>query len=91
MSGFAPEQDMMLNIVPIELDLRQLPAPEPMVRIFDALPDLVTGQALIARTPCWPQPLLDRLAIMGYRADVLVEPSGEAIVSITLGDGCTSA
>ena len=74
----------------IELDLRQLPAPEPMVRILDALTDLAAGQVLIARTPCRPQPLLDRLARLGYRCDVVVEPSGEAIVSITLDDGSAS-
>ena len=79
------------RIEAIELDLRQLPAPEPMVRILDALDDLAAGQMLVARTPCRPQPLLDRLARLGYRCDVLVEPSGEAIVSITLDDGRASA
>ena len=79
------------SIETIELDLRHLSAPEPMVLIFDALADLVAGQVLIARTPCRPQPLLDRLARLGYRSDVVVEPSGDAIVSITLDDGCTSA
>ncbi len=78
------------RIEAIELDLRQLPAPEPMVRVLDALTDLVAGQVLIARTPCRPQPLLDRLARLGYRCDVVVEPSGEAIVSITLDDGSAS-
>jgi uncharacterized protein (DUF2249 family) len=75
----------------IELDLRRLPAPEPMVRILEALADLGDGQALLARTPCHPRPLLDRLAGMGFRAEVVVEASGEAWVHIVAADGATGA
>ena len=75
----------------IELDLRRLPAPEPMVRILEALAELGDGQALLARTPCHPRPLLDRLAGMGFRAEVVVEASGEAWVHIVAGDGATGA
>jgi len=75
----------------IELDLRHLPAPEPMLRILDALADLVAGQVLIALTPCRPQPLLDRLALLGYRAEVVVAAGGDAQVRIALDDGRAGA
>jgi uncharacterized protein (DUF2249 family) len=75
----------------IELDLRRLPAPEPMVRILEALAELGDGQALLARTPCHPRPLLDRLAGMGFRAEGVVEASGEAWVHLVADDGATGA
>jgi hypothetical protein len=75
----------------IEMDLRRLPAPEPMVRILDALADLGAGQALLARTPCLPRPLLDRLAALGFRGDVVVEATGEAWVHIVADDGVAGA
>lgn len=75
----------------IELDVRGLPAPEPMVRILEALDGLRDGQALLARTPCHPRPLLDRLARMGFRADVVVEPAGDARVLIVCNDAAAGA
>jgi hypothetical protein len=72
-------------------DLRHLPAPEPMVRILDALSRLPDGHTLIARTPCRPVPLLERLAAMGYRTRVVVAPGGDAWVHITADDGSARA
>ena len=73
------------------MDLRHLPAPEPMVRILDALASLADGQALLARTPCRPGPLLQRLGAMGYRVDVAVAPGGDAWVYIIHADGLAGA
>lgn len=75
----------------LEMDLRHLPAPEPMVRILDALASLADGQALLARTPCRPGPLLQRLGAMGYRVDVAVAPGGDAWVYIIHADGLAGA
>ena len=66
----------------VELDLRHLPAPEPMQRIIEALDTLHHGQCLLAYTPCRPQPLLDLLAVEGYRVVVTVAPAGDAQVQI---------
>jgi len=70
----------------IELDLRHLPAPEPMRRILESLDSLQEGQCLLARTPCWPQPLLDRLQGNGWRVSATVSSAGDALVRISPGD-----
>lgn len=75
----------------VALDLRHLPAPEPMLRIFDALSTLGSSQTLIARTPCRPTPLIERLEADGYRVDVTLAATGDAWVKITFGDGCPRA
>lgn len=75
----------------VELDLRHLCAPEPMVRILNTLSSLAAGQSLLARTPCRPQPLLDRLGAMGYQFDVVVAAGGDAWVHIVPDDGFTGA
>ena len=72
----------MTSALVIELDLRHLPAPEPMQCIIEALDALHHGQCLLARTPCRPQPLLDWLALEGYRVVVTVAPAGDAQVQI---------
>jgi uncharacterized protein (DUF2249 family) len=43
------------------IDLCDLEAPLPMERILEAVAELEPGQALIARTPCFPHPLLAQL------------------------------
>ena len=43
------------------LDLRDLPAPEPLVRALLAVEALAPGAALRVLTPMFPQPLLDVL------------------------------
>lgn len=75
----------------IELDLRHLPAPEPMARILDALSLLGDGMTLLARTPCHPLPLLRHLHAHGYRTDVAVTAAGDAWVHIFADDGRISA
>jgi uncharacterized protein (DUF2249 family) len=43
------------------MDLCELEAPLPMERILEAVAELRPGEALIARTPCFPRPLLAQL------------------------------
>lgn len=73
----------------IKLDLRDLPAPEPMHRILEALETLPAGKSLLARTPCHPQPLLDLLDARGYRVFVIDSPAGDAWVQIFSPDDST--
>ena len=51
--------------MPIHLDLRNLPPPEPMERILDAVQALRPGQRIEALTPFWPAPLLPILEQQG--------------------------
>ncbi len=66
----------------VELDVRHLPAPEPMVRILEAMSELGEGCTLLARTPCNPVPLLRHLHSRGYRTQVSVAAAGDACVYI---------
>lgn len=75
----------------LPLDLRHLPAPEPMQRILEALEALDPGQTLVARTPCRPTPLIERLKADGYQVAVAVTPTGDAWVQISSGDGSPRA
>src|SRR5690625_1999845 len=51
--------------MPILLDLRHLPPPEPMERILDAVQALRRGECIEALTPFWPAPLLPILESQG--------------------------
>lgn len=73
----------------IKLDLRDLPAPEPMHCILEALETLPAGRSLLARTPCRPQPLLDLLDARGYRVIVIETAAGDAWVQIFSPDDST--
>lgn len=73
----------------IKMDLRHLPAPEPMHRILEALETLPVGKSLLARTPCRPQPLLDLLDARGYRFIVIDSAAGDACVQIFSPDDST--
>lgn len=52
----------------IELDLRALPAPQPMERALAAAEGLAPGAELVVLTPLVPLPLLDLLAVRGFEA-----------------------
>ena len=71
---------------PAVLDLRALPAPEPMMRALAAAEALEPGQALEVLTPLLPMPLLDALAARGLRARAELLPSGGARVAIRRPD-----
>jgi uncharacterized protein (DUF2249 family) len=43
------------------MDLRDLEAPIPMEQILEAAAELPPGATLIARTPCYPRPLMAQL------------------------------
>lgn len=51
------------------LDLRLLPAPEPMARALEAVDALKPGMQLVLLTPVMPVPLLQLLDARGFEAD----------------------
>ncbi len=64
------------------LDLRHLPAPQPMERILEALDALAPGAVLVALTPFRPAPLLPMLQDWGYAFTVEDTPDGHARIAI---------
>ena len=64
------------------LDLRHLPAPEPLLHIERALARLPADAVLHAHTPMLPGPLLDRLHAAGWHYALRLLPDGSAIVAI---------
>ena len=60
----------------IELDLRSLPAPEPMLRALAAVDALAEGEQLALLTPMLPVPLLQALAERGLQAHAQVLADG---------------
>lgn len=64
------------------LDLRHLPAPEPLQQIERALARLPAEAVLQAHTPMLPSPLLARLEAAGWEYALRVLPDGSAIVAI---------
>jgi uncharacterized protein (DUF2249 family) len=55
-----------VNPATVELDVRELPPPEPMLRILEALPSLAGGQVLLVRHARRPVYLYPRLEELGY-------------------------
>lgn len=66
----------------LELDLRGLPAPEPMLRALAAADALRPGQALQVLTPLMPTPLLDMLQARGLLITATPLAGGGASVLI---------
>ena len=66
------------------LDLRNLPAPEPMERILEAVETLVPGDCIEALTPFWPAPLLPILEQQGCAWRREPSPPSHARVTIFL-------
>lgn len=64
------------------LDLRHLPAPEPMERIVTALEALAPGAVLVALTPFRPLPLLPLLEDWGFCWKIEELPDGHARIAI---------
>ncbi len=60
------------------MDLCDLEAPLPMEQILEAVAELRPGEALIARTPCFPRPLLAQLdrRELDWEASEAVDASG---------------
>lgn len=65
-----------------ELDLRALPAPQPMERALAEADRLVPGAELVVLTPLMPLPLLDLLDACGFEAAAtpLVEGGARVVV-----------
>lgn len=72
----------------LELDLRDLPSPQPMMRALAAADALRPGQAVQVLTPLLPTPLLDLLQARGWPATATLLAGGGARVLIRcpLGD-----
>jgi hypothetical protein len=60
------------------LDLRELAAPEPMVRALEAIDALPPGRELVVLTPLMPVPLLERLGSMGHDVHAELMADGTA-------------
>lgn len=76
-----------------ELDLRQLAAPEPMLRALDAANQLAPGEAMTIVAPRLPRPLLLELAHLGFDAEPEA-PQADGSVRVLirrLGDAETAA
>lgn len=65
------------------LDLRHLPAPEPMARALGAVDELAPGQSLVLLTPLMPLPLLHALELRGFTATAQPLRDGCARVVVT--------
>lgn len=76
-----------------ELDLRDLPAPEPLLQALAAADELAPGALLRVRTPLLPWPLLQALVERGLRYELLPAGNGGgACVQIRrCADGATDA
>jgi uncharacterized protein (DUF2249 family) len=66
----------------IHLDLRNLPAPEPMECVIAALRQLKRGRHIEALTPMRPLPLMAMLDDWGYAYCVEELPGGQARICI---------
>lgn len=64
------------------LDLRGLPAPEPLLRALAAADALESGQSVEVLTPLLPTPLLEALAARGLRWRAESAPDGGVLVVI---------
>lgn len=64
------------------LDLRGLPAPEPLVRALEAAAALGPGERLDLLTPVMPYPLLQALAAQGF--DVAAERRDDGSAGVTV-------
>lgn len=67
---------------PLEIDVSELPPPEPMERILDALENLPRGEYLRVRHSRQPWPLFDILGELGY--DYEMEELGPSAFEIRI-------
>jgi len=63
-------------------DLRDLPAPEPLERVLEAIAQLAPGAAFLARVPRYPRLLLPRLEERGMQWAVHEEPDQSALIHV---------
>lgn len=67
---------------PVVLDVRGLPAPEPLERALSAAQALASGAELVVLTPLMPYPLLQLLSARGFEAAAEFLPGGQARVRV---------
>jgi len=72
----------MAEIAAVELDVRGLEPPEPLVRIFSALDHLAPGGSLLVKIDIRPAPLYRVLEANGYSWQE--RPGGESMFEITI-------
>lgn len=77
----------------LELDLRGLPAPEPMIRALAAAETLQPGQALRVLTPLLPTPLIEALQVLGLQVTttLLAEAGASVLIRCPIDDDQTAA
>ena len=68
---------------PIELDLRHLPSPQPLLRALEAADALPPGEQLTIVAPMFPRPLLMELAQLGFEAEP-GEPQADGSVRVQI-------
>ena len=88
MHNLSPNEPRVDDAPLLELDLRGLPAPEPMMRALAAADALRPGQVLQVLTPLLPTPLLDVLCARGLQATaaLLADGSARVLIRCPVGD-----
>ena len=81
----------MHNDLPPTLDLRDLPAPEPLVRALAAIDALAPGGALRVLTPMHPHPLLELLRSRRLAYSTTACEGGGCAVTVWDEDGAAGA
>ncbi|MBF0613837.1 MAG: DUF2249 domain-containing protein [Magnetococcales bacterium] len=64
------------------LDVRELPAPEPMLRILEAVSTLAPGESLLVHHNRIPHLLYPRLTERGLTVETNVPQDGEILLTI---------
>lgn len=67
---------------PVEIDVRGLAPPEPMITILERLTDLGEGARLRVLHHREPHLLYDKLALRGYAARCTRQPNGDVLVEV---------
>lgn len=68
--------------LPTTLDLRDLPAPEPLLRALVAVDALACGAVLCVLTPMRPEPLLEQLRSRRLAYSVATHDGGGCAVTV---------
>jgi len=69
-----------------EIDLRNLPPPEPLLRAIEAADALASGDLISVLTPMYPAPLIEVLSQRGFRHVATALPGGGARIVISHPD-----
>lgn len=77
----------MADKVLTTLDLRELPAPEPLLRALVAVDAMVEGSMLRVLTPMRPEPLLELLRSRGFAYSIAALDGGGCAVTLWSEDG----